>query len=200
MKRLPAVILALLLTLALCACGTNGRSGDTANAASTQSEAESAVPAAGKDESEESREESAAEAFKPESEAIPEISGADAYFQTTEYYRLLFTAFGFFKAYATGDAETAFSMAVSPDDPCFEHFDFGAEQIGTLDNVNNYAVEIAKYVLDGDGEPAEATIDIHFSVGDESIRYMIVRLIYTGAEEAGVHARIWKVVDYDFDA
>lgn len=131
------------------------------------------------------------------SESVSEIK-TDHFSESAEYIQVMYTAFTFFKAYVLGDIETATEMMDSPDNSCLSYFSSEESCIGSLDDINTYAVELIKYELDDSGN-YKVRIDIHFSTVD-NIDYMSMTLVSEDVSFEGFTYKVWKVTYYDFEA
>ncbi|MBO5913910.1 MAG: hypothetical protein J6Q72_01050 [Clostridia bacterium] len=126
------------------------------------------------------------------------IESDDEFFQSTEYFYLMYTAFDFYKAYMTADLNMAKSLMVSDDLECLAQFPTGETYYGNLDDVDNYYIDNLSYKYDENQKIKTASIEIPLEK-DDQFDYMMISFEYIDAkDESGNTFKMWKVTDFDF--
>lgn len=123
----------------------------------------------------------------------------EEFFQTGHYIQVMYTAYDFFKAYVFGDVETAKLLMDSPDNECLEYFSSQDYCIGSMDEINTYAVELISCTYDADSGNYKVAVHIHFTTED-AIDYMVMTFVSQDVTVENYTYKVWKVSYYDFDA
>ena len=121
-----------------------------------------------------------------------------------DFYKIYYpgvqnTAFKFFRAFVRADANTAYSLIDSLDNPCMEYFN--TTNTDTLHNVGSFAIEVVSYNYDPTTDSGVAYLsvwhDIDPTPGNEGIDYMMLTVNFKRSAESG--NILYTVSDYDFD-
>lgn len=190
MKKISLLLLISICISCLFACNDNKEIYDGESSVATFSDSVNSA---------ESSNESKAESSNstPSQNYMIKIENDDAFFQSAEYFYLMYTTFDFYKAYMTADFNMAKSLMVSDDLECLDQFPQGEAIYGNLDAVDDYFIDNLCYEYDDIQKIKTASLEIPLAK-DNQLNYMLISFEYIDEkDESGNTFKVWKVTDFN---